>query len=107
MLRATMPTKPAAIHLIVQRKRSIDARFMSAPNGWRLQGEDGGREIPPPYRCEAGFYCASALYFVRESRRSASAASGSPPFFLTPSPQVLTSGSDAFFHCAVCSGVSL
>src|SRR5882724_12360391 len=33
ILRATMPTNPAAIHSIVSMNRSIDARFMSAPNG--------------------------------------------------------------------------
>jgi len=38
---------------------------------------------------------------------AAIAASGSTPFALTPSPQLLTSGSAAFFHSAVCSGVSL
>ena len=53
------------------------------------------------------FYCASALYLVSEAFNSAIAASGSTPFFLTPSAQVLTSGSEAFFHCAVCSGVSV
>src|SRR5437879_13700577 len=31
MLAATMPTIPAAIHSIVSMKRSIEARFMSAP----------------------------------------------------------------------------
>jgi hypothetical protein len=30
-LRATMPTKAAAIHSIVSMNRSIHARFMSAP----------------------------------------------------------------------------
>src|SRR5471030_992164 len=39
ILAATMPTKPAAIHSMVSMKRSIDARFMSAPNGWRLKGD--------------------------------------------------------------------
>src|SRR3977135_1721539 len=38
MLAATMPTIPAAIHSIVSMKRSIEARFMSAPHGLRLQG---------------------------------------------------------------------
>ena len=52
-------------------------------------------------------YCAKALYLVSAARSSLRAASGSAPVFLTPSPQVLTNGSDAFFHCAVCSGVSL
>ena len=62
---------------------------------------------PPQERERERSYCASALYLVSEALSSASAASGSPPFFLTPSPQVLTSGSAAFFHAAVCSGVSL
>src|ERR1700682_411069 len=52
ILRATMPTNPAAIHSIVSIKRSIDARFMSAPDGFGLQGESGGRRIPPPCQCE-------------------------------------------------------
>ena len=64
MLSATMPTKPAAIHSIVSMKRSIHARFMSAPNGWRWQEKDGGRSIPPPRRQVTSFYCASALYLV-------------------------------------------
>ena len=41
------------------------------------------------------------LSYVKNGRRS-----GSPPFFLTPSAHVLVSGSEAFFHKAVCSGVS-
>jgi hypothetical protein len=32
ILAATMPTKAAAIHSIVSMKRSIDARFISAPH---------------------------------------------------------------------------
>jgi hypothetical protein len=48
MLAATMPTNPAAIHSIVSMKRSIEARFMSAPHGLGLQGERGGGRIPPP-----------------------------------------------------------
>jgi hypothetical protein len=49
MLAATMPTNPAAIHSIVSMKRSIDARFMSAPHLWQSQEENGGRRIPPPH----------------------------------------------------------
>src|SRR5882672_12149590 len=46
MLRATMPTNPAAIHSIVSMKRSIDARFMSAPNGSEMAGRRRRREHP-------------------------------------------------------------
>jgi hypothetical protein len=42
IFRATMPTNPAAIHSIVSMKRSIDARFISAPNGWRWLEKRGG-----------------------------------------------------------------
>ena len=52
-------------------------------------------------------HSASALYFFSEALSSAMAASGSAPVFLTPSDQVLTSGSAAFFQAAVWSGVSL
>src|SRR5437868_493130 len=48
MLRATMPTKPAAIHSMVSMKRSIHARFMSAPNGCRW--EKGGTAAGDPCR---------------------------------------------------------
>jgi hypothetical protein len=48
MLAATIPTNPAAIHSMVSMKRSIEARFMSAPHGLGLQGERGGGTIPPP-----------------------------------------------------------
>src|SRR5688500_10890429 len=62
---------------------------------------------PPPQERERErsrvFYCASALFLVSSARSSFIAASGSPPFFLTLSPQVLTSGSEAFFQSAVCS----
>src|SRR4051812_12414719 len=49
MFSATMPTKPAAIHSMVSMKRSMAARFMSAPDAaiaetaWR-------HDIPPPCR---------------------------------------------------------
>jgi len=53
-------------------------------------------------------YFASALYLVSSARSSVMAASGSAsPFFLTPSAQLLTNGSAAFFQSAVCSGVSV
>src|SRR3954466_12885141 len=107
MLAATMPTNPAAIHSIVSMKRSIKARYISAPDGLGLRGEDGGGTIPPPYRYAASSYGAKALYLARVARSSVIAASGSAPVFLTPSPQVLISGSEAFFHSAVCSAVSL
>ena len=48
MLSATMPTKPAAIHSMVSMKRSIHARFMSAPNGWQWQGKTAAGEFLPP-----------------------------------------------------------
>jgi hypothetical protein len=48
MLAATMPTNPAAIHSMVSMKRSMTARFMSAPHGWGFWGGSGGRRIPPP-----------------------------------------------------------
>src|SRR5258705_13600179 len=106
MLAATMPTNPAAIHSIVSMKGSIEAGFMSAPHGLGLQGERGGGRIQPPQRY-ASSYCARALYLVRAARSSDIAASASAPVFLTPSAQVLINGSEAFFHSAVCSGVSL
>src|SRR6188472_1780579 len=42
MLAATMPTNAAAIHSIVSMKRSIEARFMSAPRCLGCKG--GSRE---------------------------------------------------------------
>src|ERR1700754_2577392 len=107
MLRATMPTNPAAIHSIVSMKRSIDARFMSAPNGFQVAGRRRRWDRPAAAIVLAEFYCASALYLVSDARSSAIAASGSVPVFLTVSAQLLTRGSEAFFHSAVCSGVSL
>jgi hypothetical protein len=50
MLAATIPTNPAAIHSIVSIKRSIDARFMSAPDGWRWRVGRRRQKIPPPFR---------------------------------------------------------
>jgi hypothetical protein len=52
-------------------------------------------------------YCVKALYLASDAFNSAIAASGSTPFALTPSAQVLTSGSAAFFHYASWSGVSV
>jgi len=52
-------------------------------------------------------HSASALYFFSAAFSSVMAASGSAPVFLTPSAQVLTRGSAAFFQAAVCSPVSL
>src|SRR6185312_2098815 len=52
-------------------------------------------------------YCASALYLASEAFSSFIAWSGSTPVFFTPSAQVLTSGSAAFFHCASWSAVSV
>src|SRR5689334_2669121 len=106
MLAATMPTKPAAIHSMVSIKRSIEARFIRAPDGsiWARQPLAGD---PPPFEYREDRYCVSALYLTSEARSSDIAASGSTPVFLTPSAQVLISGSEAFFHKAVCSGVSL
>jgi hypothetical protein len=43
-----MPTNPAAIHSMVSMKRSIAARFMSAPHGWGFWERTGGGGIPPP-----------------------------------------------------------
>src|SRR5712691_3519128 len=100
MLAATMPTMPAAIHSIVSIKRSIEAR-MSAPHGLGIAGEHGGRTIPPPWQYVTGSYCVKAWYWARAARSSDIAASGSVPVFLTPSAQVLISGSEAFFQSAV------
>src|ERR1700687_3857701 len=107
ILAATRPTNPAAIHSIVSMKRSIDARFISAPHGQGLQGENGGGNVPPPKRKLQSCYWAKASYLASEARSSVIAASGSTPVFLTPSAQSLISGSEAFFHSAVCSAVSL
>src|ERR1700738_3120543 len=48
MLAATRPTNPAAIHSIVSMKRSIEARFISAPRGLLEIAANGGGMIPPP-----------------------------------------------------------
>src|SRR3954451_17516667 len=51
MLRATMPTKPAAIHSIVSMKRSMLARFMSAPQASVITGRIRRQEAPlPPHQ---------------------------------------------------------
>src|SRR5947199_3284546 len=47
MFNATMPTNPAAIHSIVSMKRSIHARFMSAPNGRQSWRKSRRRRRPP------------------------------------------------------------
>src|ERR1700733_4050982 len=73
------------------------------PSG--LRGESTAAEAAVP--TGRASYCVNALYLASEARSSANAASGSIPVFLTLSPQVLISGSDAFFHNAVCSGVSV
>src|SRR5450759_5087577 len=77
----------------------------SRPPG--MQGENGGGKIPAAVANGMRCYFARALYLASEARSSVIAASGSAPVFLTASAQVLISGSDAFFHSAVCSGVSL
>src|ERR1700710_2152522 len=102
MLAATRPTNPAAIHSIVLMKRSMDVRFISAPTGF-LDCEASARRRKAAVQ---GNYCVKALYLVSDARSSLNAVSGSPPAFLTLSPQVLISGSDAFFHSAGFSPVS-
>src|SRR5690242_8010455 len=75
----------------------------------RLRGESPSPRPSPRARGEGEEtpHCVKALYLASEAFSSAIAASGSTPVFLTPSAQVLTSGSEAFFHCASCSGVSV
>ena len=106
-----MPTKPAAIHSIVSMKRSIDARFMSAPKRLAMICEETAAAEDSAAAVIDGVqdrYCASALYLVSEAFEARSSPRPDRRrFFLTPSAQVLTSGSAAFFHSAVCSGVSL
>src|ERR1700712_669451 len=51
ILAATMPTKPAAIHSIVSMKRSIQARFMSAPPAQDRREETPRRKDPAAAIC--------------------------------------------------------
>src|SRR5260370_21597262 len=46
MLAATMPTNPAAIHSLMSMKRSIEARFMSAPHDLTIAGGTRRQEHP-------------------------------------------------------------
>ena len=55
----------------------------------------------------ANHHFAKALCLARSARSSFIAATGSTPAFLTPSAHFFSSGSAAFFHSAVCAGVSL
>jgi len=78
---------------------------MSAPTV-PMEREERRQEILPPKDVYAST-CASALYLVSGSLSSASAASGSPPFFLTPSPQVLDQAVGGLFQSPNLLGVSL
>src|SRR6267142_7163281 len=98
MLAATMPTNPAAIHSMVSMKRSIYARFMFAPTRPAIAGKTRRQEDPAALpRCNR-FLLRQGVVFGKRGAQLGHSASGSTPVFLTASAQVLTSGSDAFFH---------